>query len=124
MFSCVAQIPAMKHVRGMRTNQEQLQFSGQIETELRLPPALGLYAKRRPGANGAKEDGLAIDFPEYLNGTAENAKNTVGWISLSEEDLPLCEVRASHCSPLNQQPVAKLEEGKLVARFNQFERIW
>jgi len=51
-----------------------------------------------PGAHGAKEDGLAIDFPEYLNGTAENAKNSVRWISLSEEHLPLCEVRASHCS--------------------------
>jgi hypothetical protein len=60
--------------------------------------------EKLPCANGAKEDGLAIDFPEYVNGAAENAKNTVGWISLSEEDLPLCEVRTSHCSPLNQQP--------------------
>jgi hypothetical protein len=60
--------------------------------------------EKLPCANGAKEDGLAVDFPEYVNGAAENAKNTVGWISLSEEDLPLCEVRTSHCSPLNQQP--------------------
>jgi hypothetical protein len=59
-----------------------------------------------PGAHGAKEDGLAIDFPEYLNGTAENAKNRVRWISLSEDDLPLCEVRASHCSPLNHITMA------------------
>jgi hypothetical protein len=59
-----------------------------------------------PGAHGAKEDGLAIDFPEYLNGAAENAKNRVRWISLSEEDLPLCEVRASHCSPLNHITIA------------------
>jgi hypothetical protein len=31
-----------------------------------------------PCANGAKEDGLAIDFPKYVNGAAENSKNTVG----------------------------------------------
>ena len=61
-----------------------------------------------PCGNAAKEDGLAINFPEYVNGTAENAKNTVGWISLSEEDLPFCEMRASRCSLLNQQPVPKL----------------
>src|SRR5262249_38142808 len=47
-------------------------------------------------ANRAEKDGVAIEFPEYVDGTAEEAKNTVSWISFSEEDLPLGEVRASH----------------------------
>src|SRR5499427_995547 len=56
-----------------------------------------------PCANRAEKDGVAIEFPEYVNGTAEEAKNTVRRISLSEEDLPFGEVRASHCDPLNRQ---------------------
>jgi hypothetical protein len=55
-------------------------------------------------ANRAKKDALAIEFPKYLNGTAEKAKNIVRRVSLSEEDFSFGEVRASHCSPLNQQP--------------------
>jgi hypothetical protein len=51
-------------------------------------------------ANRAEKDGVAIEFPEYVDGTAEEAKNTVRWISFSEEDLLLGEVRASHCGPL------------------------
>src|SRR6516165_4588385 len=50
-----------------------------------------------PRANPAKKDGLAIEFPEYVNGTAEEAKNTVRRVSLFEEDFPFGEVRASHC---------------------------
>jgi hypothetical protein len=53
--------------------------------------------------NRAEKDGVAIEFPEYVDGTAEKAKNTVRWISFSEEDLLLGEVRASHCGPLNRQ---------------------
>ena len=36
-----------------------------------------------PCANRAEKDGLAIEFPEYVNGTAKEAKNTV------RPDLPL-----------------------------------
>src|SRR5215510_4674367 len=55
--------------------------------------------------NRAEKDGVAIEFPEYVDGTAEEAKNTVRWISFSEEDLPLGEVRASHYGPLNRHMV-------------------
>jgi hypothetical protein len=54
-------------------------------------------------ANRAEKDGVAIEFPEYVDGTAEEAKNTVCRVPLSEEDLPFGEVRASHCGPLNGQ---------------------
>src|SRR5262249_1945738 len=54
-------------------------------------------------ANRAEKDGVAIEFPEDVDGTAEEAKTTVRWISFSEEDLLLGEVRASHCGPLNRQ---------------------
>src|SRR5262245_5673145 len=56
-------------------------------------------------ANRAEKDGVAIEFPEYVDGTAEEAKNAVRWISFSEEDLPLGEVRASHYGPLNRHTV-------------------
>jgi hypothetical protein len=49
-----------------------------------------------------------FEFPEYVDGTAQQAKNTVRRISLPEEDLPLGEVRASHCGPLNRQQLADL----------------
>jgi hypothetical protein len=54
-------------------------------------------------SNCAEKDGVAIEFPEYVDGTAEEAKNTVCRVSLSEEDLPFGEVRASHGGPLNRQ---------------------
>ena len=54
-------------------------------------------------ANRAEKDGVAIEFPEYVDGTAEEAKNTACRVPLSEEDLPFGEVRASHCGPLNRQ---------------------
>ena len=47
-------------------------------------------------ANRAEKDGVAIEVPDYVDGTAQEAKNTVRRISLSEEDLPFGEVRASH----------------------------
>jgi hypothetical protein len=47
-------------------------------------------------ANRAKKDALAIEFPKYLNGTPEKAKNIVRRVSLSEEDFPFSEVRAGH----------------------------
>jgi hypothetical protein len=56
-----------------------------------------------PCANGAEKDGVAIKFPEYVDGTTKEAKNTVRRISLSEKDLPFGEVRATHCGPLNRQ---------------------
>jgi hypothetical protein len=56
-----------------------------------------------PCANRAEKDGIAIEFPEYVDRTAEEAKNTVRRISLSEEDLPFGEVHASHCGPLKEQ---------------------
>src|SRR5262249_2097639 len=59
-----------------------------------------------PRANRAEKDGIAIEFPQYVDGTTQEAKNTVRRISLSEEDLPFGEVRASHCGPLNRQWVA------------------
>jgi len=43
-------------------------------------------------ANGAEKDGIAIEFPEYVDGTAEEAKNAVRRISFSDEDLLLGEV--------------------------------
>jgi hypothetical protein len=64
-------------------------------------------------ANRAEKDGVAIEFPEYVDGTAEEAKNTVRWISFSEEDSPLGEVRASHFGPLNRQYGDGPDEGKL-----------
>jgi hypothetical protein len=76
-----------------------------------------------PRANRAKKDRLAIELPEYFNGTVEEAKNTVRRISLSEEGFPFCEVRASHCGPLNQQPVAKLDEGNLACHI-RWRRAW
>src|SRR5215510_2720934 len=65
-------------------------------------------------ANRAEKDGVAIEFPEYVDGTAEEAKNTVRWISFSEENLLLGEVRASHCGPLNRQYGDGPDEGKLA----------
>jgi hypothetical protein len=65
-----------------------------------------------PCANRAEKDGVAIEFPEYVDGTAEEAKHTVRRISLSEEDMPFGEVRANHCGPLNWQQVA--DPGKLA----------
>jgi hypothetical protein len=73
-------------------------------------------------ANRAKKDALAIEFPKYLNGTAEKAKNIVRRVSLTEEDFPFGEVRASHCSPLNQQPVAKPDESKLPCHLRRRRR--
>jgi hypothetical protein len=57
-----------------------------------------------PGTNCAEKDRLAIDFPEYVDDTAKEAKNTVRRISLSEEDLPLRKVREIHCGPLVPKP--------------------
>src|SRR5262249_41106179 len=56
-----------------------------------------------PWANRTEKDGIALEFPEYVDGTTQEAKNTVCRISLSEKDLPFREVRASHCGPLNGQ---------------------
>ena len=53
--------------------------------------------------NRAEKDGVALEFPEYVDGTAKEAKNTVRRLSFSEEDLLLGEVRASHFGPLNRQ---------------------
>src|SRR4029077_18839601 len=64
-----------------------------------------------PCANRAEKDGVAIEVPEYVDGTAEEAKHTVRRISLSEEDMPFSEVRANHCGPLNWQRGA--DPGKL-----------
>ena len=61
--------------------------------------------------NRPEKDRVAIEFTEYVDGTAEEAKNTIRRISLSEEDLPFGEVRASHCGPLNR---GRPNEGKLV----------
>ena len=56
-----------------------------------------------PCANRAEKDGFAIEFSEYVDGTTEEAKNTVRKVAFSEEDLSFGEVRASHCDPLNRQ---------------------
>jgi hypothetical protein len=37
----------------------------------------GAVFHNMPCANRAKKDGVAIEFPEYVDGTAEEAKNTV-----------------------------------------------
>src|SRR5438034_848554 len=66
-----------------------------------------------PRANRTEKDGIAIEFPEYVDGAAEEAKNTIRRISLSEEDLPFGEVRGGHCCPLNRQQV-RPDEGKLA----------
>src|SRR6266540_5252428 len=44
-----------------------------------------------PCANRAELDGVATEFPEYVDGTADQAKNTIRVISLSAEDLPFGE---------------------------------
>ena len=62
-------------------------------------------------ANRAEKDGIAIEFPEYVDGTADEAKNTVCRVSLSEEDLPCGEVRASHCG--SQSPIAGCRRGQI-----------
>src|SRR5262245_31663145 len=49
-----------------------------------------------PCANRAEKDALAIEFPEYLDGTPDKAKNMVRGIPLFEEDFPFSEVPASH----------------------------
>jgi hypothetical protein len=54
-----------------------------------------------PCANRAEKDGVAIEVPEYVDGTAKEAKNTVRWISLFEEVLSFGKTRAIHCGPLN-----------------------
>jgi hypothetical protein len=59
---------------------------------------------------------VAIEFPEYVDGTAEHAKNTVRWISLSGEDLPFGEVRASHCSPFKRDTPRGSAVPKVYAR--------
>jgi hypothetical protein len=46
---------------------------------------------------------MAIEFSEYVDGAAEQAKNTIGRISFSEENLPFGEMRASHHRPFNWQ---------------------
>jgi hypothetical protein len=56
-----------------------------------------------PRADRAEQDGLAIEFAEYVDGTAEYAENTIGWISLTEEDLPVGKVRARHWVALSIQ---------------------
>ena len=54
-----------------------------------------------PCADPAEKDRVAIEFPEYVDGTAEEAKNSVRPISLSEEDLPFGKMLANHGGPLN-----------------------
>jgi hypothetical protein len=56
-----------------------------------------------PRPNRAEKDGLAIEFSDNIDGTAEQTKNTVRRISLSEEDLAFGEVPASHCDPVNRE---------------------
>src|SRR5262245_25685066 len=48
-----------------------------------------------PRANRAEKDALAIEFPEYLDGTADKAKNMARRVPLFEEDFPFSEVLAS-----------------------------
>jgi hypothetical protein len=59
-----------------------------------------------PRADRAEKDGVAIEIPKYVHGTAEKAKNTVCRISLFEEDLSFGEVPASHCFAPNLHQVA------------------
>src|SRR5215468_470643 len=67
------------------------------------------FPDKLPDANPAEEDGVAIKFSKHVDRTAKHAQNTVRWISLSEEDLPFGETRASHFSPFSgarlKQPV-------------------
>jgi hypothetical protein len=49
-----------------------------------------------PCANCAEKDALAIEFTEYLDGTADKAKNMARRVCLFEEDFPFSEVFASH----------------------------
>src|SRR5215472_16590846 len=71
------------------------------------------FADKLPRANRAEQDGVSIEFPEYVDGTAEYAKNTVRRVSLSEEDLPFGEVRAGHYSPF--YAIAALLDGSRPA---------
>ena len=49
----------------------------------------------------AEKDRVAIEVPEYVDGTAKEAKNTVRRISLFEEVLSFGKTRAIHWGPLN-----------------------
>jgi hypothetical protein len=60
-------------------------------------------ANQLPCANRAEKDGVPVEFPEYVDRTPQQAKNTVRRVSLPEQDLPFGEVRASHCGPLIRQ---------------------
>jgi len=66
-----------------------------------------------PCANFAEKDAVAIEFPEYLDDTADKAKNMLRALPLFEEDFSFSELLASHCGSLNQERVANLNEGKL-----------
>jgi hypothetical protein len=67
-----------------------------------------------PHANCAEKDGVAIEFPEHVDGTAEYPKNTVRRISLLEEDLPFGEVHAGHFTPFLSATAVPADEGKLA----------
>jgi hypothetical protein len=57
-----------------------------------------------PCTNRAEKDGVAIEFPEYVDGTTKEAKNTVRRISLPEEDLSFGKVRDIHFGSLVLKP--------------------
>src|SRR5260370_30600858 len=45
-----------------------------------------------PPANRAEKNGVAIEFPEYVDGTAAQAKNTVRQNPLPEEKMPFVQL--------------------------------
>jgi hypothetical protein len=53
-------------------------------------------AYKLPCANCTEKDALAIGFAEYLDSTADKAKNMARRVCLFEEDLPFSKVFASH----------------------------
>src|SRR5262249_57716150 len=53
-----------------------------------------------PRANRAEKDGIAIELPQYVDGTTKEAKNTVRRISLSAADLHFGAIIPSPLTPL------------------------
>jgi hypothetical protein len=59
------------------------------------------FAEKLSGANFAQQDGMAIEFSDYVDGATEQAKDTARRISFSDEDFAFGENRALHPRPFN-----------------------
>jgi hypothetical protein len=76
-----------------------------------------------PGTNRAEKDRVALEFPDYVNGTAKEAKNTVGRITLFESTCPL-----ANCARFIVVPVVRwrTQKGEAVTDYPRvgFPALW